>query len=83
MDAVNEDYVNVEAIYSREDKDLRSGVPNIGGNIWIAVDENSFSVELYPGFSEEDFPEGTYRAIVCYGSRSKILLQVLIIGYQD
>lgn len=78
-DALCEDVVEVEALYCRNEKDLRSGIPNIGGDIWIRVGNDTFSLELYPGFSDADFPVGTYRAIVCYGANSKILLSVNVL----
>lgn len=80
MDALNEDYVTIEAIYARENKDMRSGIPNIGGNIHLIVGEDSISVELFPGFSEAEFPEGEYQAIVCYGAKSRILLSVELLS---
>lgn len=76
QDAVQGRIIVTEAIYSRKDIDYRSRTPNIGGYVTITVDDKDLSMELYPDFSEEMFPEGTYHAVVWYGEKSKVLLNM-------
>lgn len=70
--------VKSEAIYSRNTFEKHTCHLKIGGDIFIATNEDVFLVELFPGFSEEDFPQGSYQAVVWYGENSKILLQVIL-----
>lgn len=76
QDASNNRIVQTEAIYYRSKTDFRSHYPNVGGTIRLETGEDSISVELYPGYSDRDFPEGTYPAIVRYGEKSRVLLAV-------
>lgn len=79
LDARNSTVIQTEATYCRENVDRRTGIPNLGGSIWISSEKGSMSVELYPGFSELSFPEGEYRAIVWYGENSRILLDISLL----
>lgn len=79
QDSIDATIVKSEAIYHRDYVDRRTGIPNIGGDVWLTVNQDSFSVELYPGFSETDFPAGTYQAVVWYSPKSKILLDAILI----
>lgn len=78
LDAVNESIVTSDAVYDRDNIDLRTGMPNIGGNIQITVENKTFTLELYPGFDEKDFPTGEYAVKAYYGKNSKILLDIEI-----
>lgn len=76
QDATNNSIIQTEAIYYRSKTDFSSHYPNVGGTIRLEIGEDSISVELHPGFSERDFPEGTYPAMVWYGEKSRVLLEV-------
>lgn len=77
-DYQNNSVVQTVAIYSRDSNDYHSRTPNVGGSVHLTINGETFSVELYPGYSEADFPEGTFSATVLYGESSRILLDLEI-----
>ena len=76
LDACYHSIVTSKAVYSRTSVDYTSRFPDIGGTIYLNINGNTMSVELYPNYAENDFPEGTYSATVWYGEKSRVLLAV-------
>ncbi len=76
IDLRSGEVIQSEATYIRESLDTQTGVPNIGGNVCVIINGEALSVELYPGYSEAEYPVGTYNAVIWYSGRSKILLDI-------
>ena len=75
-DATNCSIIEINTIYSRDDKDYHWLAPNIGGDISVLINDKQTRMELYPGYSQIDFPEGVFHAKVWYAEESKIILAV-------
>lgn len=76
LDAQKGEIIELETIYCREAHDYRRVAPNIGGRVSIVRDNKEVTMELYPGFSDETFPEGTFPAKVWYGKTSEVILHI-------
>ena len=75
-DAKNHTIVEINTTYFRDCRDYHWLAPNEGGKVYILIDEQETRMELYPGFSQSEFPEGMYSARVWYGQESKIILGI-------
>lgn len=75
-DAINFSIIEINTIYSRDNRDYHWLAPNIGGEVSVLINDKQTRMELYPGFSQIDFPEGVFHAKVWYAKESKIILDV-------
>lgn len=75
-DAKNHTIVEINTTYFRDSRDYHWLAPNEGGEVYIVIDEQETRMELYPGFSQTEFPEGVFSATVWYGQESKIILGI-------
>ena len=75
-DAKGHRIIEVDTTYSRDSRDHHWLAPNEGGEVYIVIDGKETRMELYPGFSETDFPEGVFSATVRYGRESKVILDI-------
>ena len=75
-DANNNAIVEINTTYFRDSRDYHWLAPNEGGEVYVVIDEKETRLELYPGFSQTEFPEGVFSATVWYGRESKIILDI-------
>lgn len=75
-DAKNQTIVEINTTYFRDSRDYHWIAPNEGGEVYVVIDEKETRMELYPGFSQTEFPEGVFSATVWYGRESKIILDI-------
>lgn len=72
-DIANQQYVKIEAQYSRNDRTSDGNLFSYG-HVYAETDKKTVTLELPYGWTEDEFPLGTYRGTVWYSEESKVIL---------
>ena len=75
-DISNDQYIKVEALYSRSEQTSQRDLFS-NGYIYIEFAENALTLQLPAGWSAEEFPEGQYWGTVWYSEESQVVLGFL------
>lgn len=76
-DVSNQQYIEVDALYSRTARDADGNLFS-NGQIYIEVSGEVIRLELPEDWTEDEFPEGTFWGTIWYSKESKMVLSIVL-----